>query len=106
MVAREFPHVRLIANADNRGFAAANNQGLAIARGSFVLLLNPDTVVLGDVLERTLDYAAAHPDVGVVGCQVLRGPEEIQRTCFRFPSLLDTAIFAAGLSGFFPESHA
>src|SRR4051794_10583693 len=50
MVGREFPAVRLIRNAENRGFAAANNQAIADSVGRYVLLLNSDTLVLGDVL--------------------------------------------------------
>ena len=62
MVAEEFPAVRLIANEVNRGFAAANNQGLAVARGEKVLLLNPDTVIL----DGAIDTMAAWLDAPVV----------------------------------------
>jgi GT2 family glycosyltransferase len=105
MIAHEFPHVRLIANDTNRGFAAANNQGLRIARGRHVLLLNPDTVVIGDVLPKTLDWARAHPDAGVVGCQVMESPTAVQRTCFRFPSPLNTFLWVTGLSALLPVSR-
>ena len=50
MVARRFPDVQLIRNTDNVGFSAANNQGMAIARGDYFLLLNPYTVVAEDTL--------------------------------------------------------
>jgi GT2 family glycosyltransferase len=104
MVAAEFPHVVLIANEDNRGFAAANNQGLRVARGRYVLLLNPDTVVLDDVLPRALEWADTHPDAGVIGCQVMESADRVQRTCFRFPSLANTFLWTTGLSGRFPRS--
>ncbi|MHC4103116.1 MAG: glycosyltransferase family 2 protein [Planctomycetota bacterium] len=105
MIAHEFPQVRLIDNDTNRGFAAANNQGIRIARGRHVLLLNPDTVVIGDVLEKALAYARAHPDAGLVGCQVMEGPMAVQRTCFRFPSPLNTFMWVSGLSAAFPRSR-
>ncbi|MHC4126626.1 MAG: glycosyltransferase family 2 protein [Planctomycetota bacterium] len=105
MIAHEFPQVHLIANDANRGFAAANNQGIRIARGRHVLLLNPDTVVIGDVLDKTIAYARAHPDAGVVGCQVMEGPTAVQRTCFRFPSPLNTFLWVTGLSAVFPRSR-
>ena len=105
MITEEFPDVRLIANNDNRGFAAANNQGLRVSRGRYVLLLNPDTVVLDDVLSRTVEWADGHADAGVVGCQVLESATTVQRTCFRFPSPLNTLMWVSGLSGRFPRSR-
>jgi len=104
MIARDFPRIRLIANKTNRGFAAANNQGIRLARAPYVLLLNPDTIVLDDALEQTLAYARAHPDIAVLGCQVLEGPTIIQRTCFRFPSPLNTLLWLTGASSRFPRS--
>ena len=97
MVASEFPQVRLIANSDNQGFAAANNQGLAIARGRYVLLLNPDTVVLDHAIDRVLSWLTARPEVGCVGCQVLEAPDVIQQTCFADPTPANLAITEFGL---------
>ncbi|MDQ2089669.1 glycosyltransferase family 2 protein [Marimonas arenosa] len=97
MVRREFPDVILIANTGNRGFAAANNQGLEIARGESVLLLNPDTVVLDHAIDTMLDWLEIHRDVGCVGCQVLEGPDVVQKTCFADPSPLNLAIIELGL---------
>lgn len=98
MVAAEFPEVSLIANADNRGFAAANNQGLRIAKGRNLLLLNPDTVILDGAVDRMLAWLVAHPDVGCVGCQVLEGPGLIQRTSFADPTPLNLLIEEMGLT--------
>ncbi|MDY7108507.1 MAG: glycosyltransferase family 2 protein [Planctomycetota bacterium] len=104
MIAREFPSVHLIANGRNAGFAAANNQGLRAARGRFLLLLNPDTVVLDDALTRALRRAEADPTIGILGCQARTAPEVIQRTCFRFPSPLTTLLWVSGLSSRFPRA--
>src|SRR5262249_35124302 len=71
MVRSAFPSVHLIANTENRGFAAANNQGLSLVRGEWALLLNPDTVILDGAIDRTLAFAASKPDAGIVGCRVL-----------------------------------
>lgn len=92
MVRTEFPQVHLIANPDNRGFPAANNQGLAVARGRYVLLLNPDTEVVGNALETMVAFADAHPDVGVVGPMLLNPDGTVQSSRRRFPTLL-TAVF-------------
>ena len=98
MVARDFPQVVLIANTDNRGFAAANNQGLAVARGANLLLLNPDTIILDHAIDTMLGWLAAHPGVGCVGCQVLEGPGVIQRTGFADPKPLNQVIVEMGLT--------
>ncbi len=97
MVRAEFPGVVLIANGDNRGFAGANNQGLAVATGAHLLLLNPDTIVLDGAIDRMLAWLDRHPDVGCVGCQVLEGPGVIQQTCFADPGPLNQAIVELGL---------
>lgn len=86
MVRNHFPQARLITNPDNRGFAAANNQGFDLARGRHILLLNSDTVVHGDVLMRSVNYLDSHPDVGMMGCRVLNGDGSTQMTCSRFPT--------------------
>ncbi len=98
MVRAEFPAVRLIANTENRGFPAANNQGIGIAQGRYVFLLNPDTEVVSDALATMVAFADAHPDVGILGPQLLtpqlwggkrRGVQSSRR---RFPTLA-TAFF-------------
>lgn len=79
-VRSSFPKTRLIANEDNRGFAAANNQGAEIATGEFLLLLNPDTVVLDHAIDRCVDRMQTWREerIGVLGCQVWETPEIIQ----------------------------
>jgi GT2 family glycosyltransferase len=105
MVRREFPQVTLIANAQNRGFAAACNQGMLAASGRYILLLNPDTVVLDDAISRCINYADLHSDVGVVGCQVLEDENRITPTGFSFPSPLNIFLALSGLSRLFPRSR-
>ena len=97
MVEAEFPQARLIRNAENRGFAAANNQGFAVARGRHVLLLNSDTVVHGDVLARSVAWLDAHPDAGAMGCRVLNTDGTVQLTCSMYPSVLNQLLQASGL---------
>ena len=92
MVRAEFPDVRLIVNPGNPGFAAANNQGIAVAQGRYVLLLNPDTEVVGDALATMVAFADDHPDVGVVGPQLLNPDGSVQSSRRRFPTLA-TAFF-------------
>jgi GT2 family glycosyltransferase len=99
MIREEFPQVKLIANDDNRGFAAGNNQAIRESTGRYILLLNSDTEVLGEVLPASVFYMDTHDRVGVMGCRVLNPDRTMQPTCFMYPSLLNIALLTAGVSG-------
>jgi len=92
MVRVEFPQVHLIANEQNRGFTAANNQGLALAQGRYLLLLNPDTEVVGDALATMVGYMEAHPQVGALGPQLRYPDGSRQSSRRRFPTLLTALV--------------
>jgi hypothetical protein len=92
MVRAEFPDVRLMVNAANRGYTGGNNDGIAASTGRYVLILNPDTQVIGDALSTLVTYAEAHPDVGVVAPQLLNPDGSVQPSRRRFPTLT-TALF-------------
>lgn len=105
MVRAEFPEVKLIVNAENRGFAAACNQGIRAGAARFTLLLNPDTVILDDAISQCVQYADLHSDIGVVGCQVLEDQHRITPTGFAFPSPFNVFLALSGLSRAFPRSR-
>jgi GT2 family glycosyltransferase len=92
MVRGRFPGAHLVANAENRGFPAANNQGIDLAAGRHVMLLNPDTEIVGDALATLVAYADEHPGVGMVGPQLLNPDGSVQSSRRRFPTLA-TALF-------------
>lgn len=96
MVRTEFPQFALIENAENRGFSAANNQAMRIAGGRYLLLLNSDTLVHGTVLQDSIHYMDAHPNVGAFGCRVLNTDGTVQKTCSMFPSPLNMALVTSG----------
>lgn len=73
MVAEKFPQVILIANTDNGGFSKANNQGVAIAKGKYVLILNPDTVIAEDTLTEILAFAKSKNNLGILGVKLIDG---------------------------------
>jgi GT2 family glycosyltransferase len=73
MVAEKFPEFTLIANKDNLGFSKANNQGMKIAKGEYILLLNPDTVVQEDTFSKVLHFMDEHPDAGGLGVKMVDG---------------------------------
>jgi GT2 family glycosyltransferase len=105
MVRREFPQAVLVANRDNRGFAAGNNQGIDMAQGRYVLLLNSDTVVLDGAIDKSVAFADAHPRAAVVGCRVLNADRTLQRSCFMYPSPLNLFLLATYLDRVFPRSR-
>jgi GT2 family glycosyltransferase len=105
MVRKEFPRVILIANEENRGFAAGNNQGMTTAQGRYVLLLNSDTIVLDGAIEKAVAFADAHPETAVTGCRVLNSDRTPQASCFMFPSTLNMLLSALYLYKLFPKNR-
>jgi GT2 family glycosyltransferase len=87
-VAAAFPAVRVIRNEGNPGFAHANNQATAVARGRYVLFLNPDTKVLGDAIPAMVRAMDADPTIGALGAKLLRRDLRWSRdNGFRVPTI-------------------
>jgi len=105
MVKNDFRQVILIENSENRGFAAANNQGMVVAKGRYVLLLNSDTVVLDNSIANTMRFAEENPQAAVTGCRVLNPDRTLQRTCFMFPSILNMLLSSTYLYKLFPKNR-
>ncbi|GIV99275.1 glycosyltransferase family 2 protein [Roseiflexus sp.] len=80
------PYAHIIANAENRGFAAANNQAIDASCGDYVLLLNSDTLVRAQALERMAHFLDIHTRVGVVGACLLNADGTLQPSWAAFPS--------------------
>ncbi len=97
MVCREFPQVKLMLNANNVGFARANNQALARSRGRYVLLLNSDTRLLPGALEESLRHMEEHPRAGLVGVRLLNGDGSFQASYTPFPTLGREFLILSGL---------
>ena len=87
MVARAFPRVVLIRNTDNAGFARANNQAARRARGRYLFFLNNDTVIPPGALRRLVQYARAHPDIGLLGPRLRDRLGGIQASCRCRPNI-------------------
>lgn len=104
-VREQHPWAEVIALPENIGFAAGNNVGLRRAKGRHAVLLNSDTIVLPDALERGVRHLDAHPEVGAAGLQLLNPDRSKQNCIHNFPGLL-TEIFPKGaLETLFPRRY-
>jgi len=104
MMRTEFPAVELIANTNNRGFAAACNQGIAASSEDFILILNPDTVVTPAALQILLDTLRVEPRAGACGPRILNPDGSLQPSCRRFPTLPRLLLDELGFGKLFPHS--
>jgi N-acetylglucosaminyl-diphospho-decaprenol L-rhamnosyltransferase len=105
MVRREFPWVRLIASDENLGYARGNNLGLVEATGRYLLILNPDTEIVGDALAMMARYLDAHPGVGALGPQLRYPDGTLQSSRRRFPSLATAFCESTLLHQWFPNNR-
>jgi GT2 family glycosyltransferase len=105
MLRAEFPAVRVIVNATNVGFAKAMNQALRVSQGRYALLLNNDTVVLSNALDRLVAFADAHAEIGICGPKILNRDGTLQKQCRRsYATPWDLFCYFSGLSTLFPRS--
>ncbi|TSC85009.1 MAG: glycosyltransferase [Parcubacteria group bacterium Gr01-1014_13] len=105
MIKKEFPQVVLIVNPDNRGFGKANNQGLKIAQGDYLMFLNTDVVVLDSALNKLVNYLDQHADVMLVGPRLLNKDMTFQHACRRMlPNPLNSLFHLFGLTKIFKNN--
>ncbi len=105
MVTEKFPKVHLIANKDNPGFSKANNQAIRLAKGEYVLLLNPDTLVEEDTFEQCVAFMDAHPKAGALGVKMIDGSGNFLPESKRgLPTPMTAFYKTFGLSKLFPKS--
>lgn len=88
MVREEFPTVQLIANENNEGIAKANNQGMRASSGRYILLLNPDTIVLARSIELMVAFMDSHPEIGACGCKLFYPDGTYQCSAHPLPTAL------------------
>ncbi|MCX7995856.1 MAG: glycosyltransferase [candidate division WOR-3 bacterium] len=105
MIKKKFPNVLLIENSKNLGFARANNQALKIARGRYVLIINPDTLIQEDTLLTLKNILDENPGISAIGCKLINPDGSFQiasRRSIPTPWVAFTKI--VGLSRIFPKS--
>ena len=106
MVRDKFPEAVLIENKENLGFSAANNQAMRVAKGEYILLLNPDTLVEDDTLRKVVAFMDAHPDSGGLGVKMIDGKGKFLPESKRgLPTPMVSFYKTFGLSSLFPKSR-
>ncbi|MEP6615670.1 MAG: glycosyltransferase [Ginsengibacter sp.] len=101
----KFETVRFIWNDRNAGFSKANNMAEKIARGDYILFLNPDTIVPEDCFEKCLSFFHSHQGAGALGTRMLDGAGNFLKESKRsFPSPLTSLYKLSGLTRLFPRS--
>ncbi len=105
MVQELFPEIKLIANTENLGFSKANNQAIKLSKGEYVLLLNPDTVVEEETIQKVCDFMDAHPDAGGLGVHMIDGKGNFLPESKRgLPTPIVAFYKIFGFSNIFPKS--
>jgi O-antigen biosynthesis protein len=105
MLNEKFPEVILLANKKNLGFSKANNQGIRIAKGKFVLILNPDTILQEDTLQKCFQFMEEHSNAGSLGVKMIDGKGNFLPESKRsLPTPLVAFFKIFGLASLFPKS--
>lgn len=105
MLNSKFPDITLIANKENKGFSIANNQAINIAKGEYVLLLNPDTVVEEYTFQKIIEFMDKHTEAGALGVKMIDGKGEFLPESKRGLPTPSSAFYKVfGLSALFPKS--
>lgn len=101
----QFPEFRVLENNANLGFAEANNRALAVCRGEYILLLNPDTVLVHDAFRPMIDLLRESRRIGAVGCKLIGRDGARQVSARSFPTLLSFLLNLSGLEYHHPRSR-
>lgn len=99
-VREAFTQLQVIANRENLGFASANNQGYAVSKGEFLLLLNPDTVAKPNAIKTVVDFLRKTPDAGMAACRLLNPDGSLQKSIRPLPSIKEQILRALLLDHF------
>ncbi len=105
MIKKDFPQVKLIVDSENVGFARGVNLGLALAKGRYFLLLNPDVKVLAGVLKGMIEFMDQNKDAGLAGVQLLNSDGTKQNSMANFPSLTQELLNKSLLRTLFPKRY-
>lgn len=103
-VGSKYPNLKLIPNK-NEGFAKGNNLGIRNSSGKYVLMLNPDTAVQADTIQMCMDYIVANPEIGALGCKLIKADGKLDLASRRsFPNPVNALYRFLLLPKLFPKS--
>ncbi|MFA5134668.1 MAG: glycosyltransferase family 2 protein [Patescibacteria group bacterium] len=102
-VKKYFPTVILLQNQKNIGFAQACNQAIKQSKGTYVLLMNPDTELRENSIEKAFRVMERMPDIGIAGCKLVNPDGSLQPSVRRFPTFMSHMIMLLKLHNFFPR---
>ena len=106
MVKQEYPAVQFIENEGNAGYTRPMNQALRVARGRYLVQLNPDTLILPNALDQLVGFLESHLEVGICSPKVLNRDHTLQKSCRRGePRPWAMISYFLGLSTLFPRSR-
>lgn len=101
----KFPGIKFIVNKENEGFGKANNKGLSLAKGKYILFLNPDTIVAEDSFEKCISFFETNQNAGSLGVKMIDGSGTYLKESKRgFPSAWTAFCKLSGLTALFPQS--
>jgi hypothetical protein len=106
MVREKFPQVDLTSSTENLGFAKGNNLAIKKAAGRYILLLNPDTEILENALEKMVRFMDVHPECGVSGCKLLNPDLSLQPSVRAFPDLASQIFILLKIHHLLPHTKA
>ncbi len=98
-----FPNIRWIQNETNKGFATANNQAIQLARGRYIWLLNPDTIVYDDSLDNLRSAFEDNEFLAACGSRLINRDGSLQASCYPFPTLWGEFVRLFHLERLFPD---
>ncbi|HVO58025.1 MAG TPA: glycosyltransferase family 2 protein [Dongiaceae bacterium] len=101
VIARDYPHVKLIRNGGNFGFARANNIGIQHSTGKYLAFVNSDVIFIENSFAPMLQYMDTHPDIGMLGPKMLDPARLVARSTMRFPTVWNTLSRALALDTLF-----
>ena len=105
LIQKRYPQIKWIQNQENKGFAAANNQGIRLAKGAFIWLLNPDTEVTPEALDSLIHVIEGDSLIGACGSKLINQDGSLQISCYPFPTLGREFVRMFHLEGLIPNTR-